>query len=111
MLQGLRPNPQRQRLSGQRPADTNARRPDLQAGCVPLVSLASARATRMLAWNGNPRRNEGKPDLSASGTLSPNPCQGPLPLDPAVAFSWSTGVAPRYPPQAEFRPRNDAGYR
>src|SRR5262245_17616596 len=42
----------------------------------------------------------GRPDLSASGTPSPNPCQGPLPLDPAYVFSWSTGVAPRYPPDS-----------
>src|SRR5262245_31475561 len=49
-------------------------------------------------YNGSPRRNEGWPRLSASGTPSPNPCQGPPPLDPAVVFSWSTGVAPRYPP-------------
>src|SRR5262249_26012101 len=49
-------------------------------------------------YNGSPRRNQGQPRLPASGTLSPNPCQGPLPLDPAVVFSWSTGVTPRYPP-------------
>jgi len=55
-------------------------------------------APAQLTYNGSPRRNGGEPDLSASGTPSPNPCQGPLPLDPAYVFSWSTGVAPRYPP-------------
>src|SRR5262245_58101078 len=55
----------------------------------------------MPTYNGSPRRNEGKPDVSASGTPSPNPCQGLAPLDPADLFSWSTGVAPRYPPDSD----------
>src|SRR5262245_28616571 len=67
-------------------------------GCGPLASLAAVRAARTLTYNGSPRRNGDEPHLSASGTPSPNPCQGPPPLDPAVLFSWSTGVAPRYPP-------------
>src|SRR5262245_34556316 len=65
----------------------------------PFALLARWPTTEVLG------RNEGQPRLSASGTLSPNPCQGRLPLDPEVLFSWSTGVAPRYPPrQRRSRP-------
>src|SRR5215475_8135926 len=62
--------------------------------------LASSLGSSTLAYNGSPRRNGGQPHLSVSGALPPNPRQGPPPLDPAVLFSWSTGVAPRYPPDS-----------
>src|SRR5262245_60334616 len=90
------------------------------SGRVPLASLTSVRAARPAgrqrkSWggiragrvSGLPHswptaevlgRNGGQPDVSASGTPSPNPCQGLAPLDPPIVFSWSTGVAPRYPP-------------
>ena len=93
---------------------------------APLVSLARWPTTEVLGrnqgWlnlsalapltdNGSPRRNQGRPDLSASGALPPNPRKGRLPLDPAVVFSWSTGVAPRYPPDSAVPTLNDARYR
>src|SRR5215813_14685783 len=62
-------------------------------------------APAQLAYNGSPRRNEGQPDVSASGALPPNPRKGRLPLDPAVLFSWSTGESPPLPPrQRRSRP-------